>query len=261
MLETARYEAGRRVRGTAVLTAGISALSAFFVWYFTELEGVEMDEMLAELPPAMIEAFGIETLATIEGFLAAELYNFVWLLGLGLYFAYSAGGIVASDIERGRMDLLLSFPVSRSRLLAEKFASLLVPVVALNVVVGTVVYLLTLAIGESIDPVALAMVHLLSIPYFLACAGIGVVLSVLFDRADVAKRVALALVFVLFLVESVVASAGDLEWIRYVSPTHYYSPTPILVDGTYEPADTGVLLAAFLALLFVGQLLFRRRDI
>ncbi|WP_255171390.1 ABC transporter permease [Natrononativus amylolyticus] len=261
MFETARYEASRRVRGTAVLAIALSLYVAFIVWYFTVLEGVDYDQMLESMPPALMDAFGIETMATIEGFLGSQIYNFVWLLALGLYFAYTAGGLIAKDVERERMDLLLSLPVSRSRLLAEKVASLLLPLVALNVVVGAVTYVLVLAIGETIDPTHLALVHLLSIPYLLVCAAIGVVCSVLVDRTAIAERAAIGLVFALFLVESVVGGASDFEWIQYISPTYYYEPTPILIDGTYDLADTGILLALFVVLLLVSQLLFRRRDI
>ncbi|WP_121744065.1 ABC transporter permease [Natronorubrum halophilum] len=261
MFETARYEASRRVRGTAILTVALSLYVAFIVWYFTVLEGVDYDQMLESMPPAMMDAFGIETMATIEGFLGSQIYNFVWLLGLGLYFAYAGGGLISKDIERERMDLLISFPVSRSRLLVEKVASLLLPLVALNVVIGVVTYVLVVAIGETIDPMHLALAHLLSIPYLLVCVAIGVVFSVVVDRAAIAERAAVGVVFVLFLVESVVGGANDFEWIQYVSPTHYYEPTPILIDGSYELADSGILLVLFVALLLVGQFLFRRRDI
>lgn len=261
MFETARYDGARRVRGTLVLAAGIGVLSVFFVWYFTQIGDLDVDAMFESMDPLLLQAFGIETLATIEGFLAAEVYTFVWLLGLGLYFAYSAGGLVASDVEHDRLDLLLSLPVSRSRLLAEKFASLLVPIVVVNVVVGLVVYGSVLAIGESIDPVVLAMTHLLSVPYLLACAAVGTILSVLVDRADVARRLALALVFVLYLVESVLSNAAGLEWIGYVNPSRYYEPTAILVHGTYDLLDATILLAAVLVLLVGAQLLFERRDV
>lgn len=261
MFETARYEASRRGRGTAVLTVGVSLYAAFVVWYFTQFADVDIDQMLESMPPAMMEAFGIETMTTIEGFLGAQFYSFVWLLGLGLYFAYAAGGLIAGDIERDRMDLLVSFPVSRAQLLVEKFASLLLPLAVLNVVVGAVIYVMVLAIGESIDPVHLALVHLLSVPYLLVCAAIGVLISVLVDRAGIAQRIAIALVFGLFLVESMVAGTGGFEWVQYLSPTHYYEPTQLLIDGTYELVDTGILLALFLALLIGSQLVFRRRDI
>ncbi|GAA0505417.1 ABC-2 type transport system permease protein [Halorubrum aquaticum] len=261
MLETARYEVARRVRGTAFLSVGISLYAAFIVWYFTVLEGVAVEEVFEELPPAMMEAFGIETLSTIEGFLGAQIYNFVWLLGLGLYFAYAAGGLVANDVESGRMELLLSFPIARSRLLVEKFASLLVPIVVVNAVAGGVIYLLAASIGERLDATHLVLTHVLSVPYFLVCAAIGLTFSVAVDRAAVAERGAVGVVFVLFLVESVVSGAGDYDWIRYVSPTHYYEPTPLLIDGTHDPIDAGILLVAFLGLVLLSQVLFDRRDI
>ena len=99
MFETVRYEGRRRLRGTAILTAGVGAYAGFIVWYFTVLEGVDYEDVFEDLPPAMLDAFGIQNLSTIEGFLGAQLFSFIWLLGLGLYFAYVAGGLVARDIE------------------------------------------------------------------------------------------------------------------------------------------------------------------
>lgn len=263
MFEIARYEVGKRSKGTGALTAGIALLSLLFVAFFPSIESadVDFDAVLDAYPPAVREAFGIATLSTIEGFLAVEIYQFVWLLLLGLYFAYSAGGLIAGDVERDRMDLVLSLPVSRSRVLVEKFASILVPILALNVVVPMAVYVGVLAIGQSIDPVDLVMVHLLSIPYLLACASIGLVLSVLVDRADVAKRIAIALVFVLFLLESITASTEGLEWIGYVSPTHYYDPTAILVEGSHDLAGAAVLFVATALLVIAARFRFSRADI
>ncbi|WP_134670929.1 ABC transporter permease subunit [Halorussus marinus] len=261
MFETTKYEMGRRIRGTAVLTVGVSAYVAFIVWYFSLLDPSAYAQIAESLPPAMLDAFGMQSIGSIEGWLGGQIYTFLWLLGLGVYFAYASAGVIANDIESDRMDLLLSFPVSRRRLLTEKFASVLLPLVSLNVVVGAVTYGLVVAIGETIDPMHLAAAHLLSIPYLLVCAAIGLVLSVVVDRAAIAERAAIGLVFVLWLVESAVGAAEDFAWIQNLSPTHYYAPTPILVDGSYELIDAAILLAAFLGLLVVSQLLFQRRDI
>lgn len=261
MLETARYESRRRLRGTAVLTVAVSLYVGFIVWYYTALEDVDYEAIFQDLPPAMIEAFGIDALGTIEGFLGTQVFNFLWLLGLGLYFAYAAAGIVAGDVETGRLDLLLSLPLSRSRLLVEKFASLLVPLAALNVVVGVVIYVLSVAVGESIAPGSLVLAHVLSVPFLLVCAAVGLVCSVVATRTSVAERAAVGVVFVLYLVESVVGGGTDFEVIQYVSPTNYYDPTPVLVDGTYDPLDPVVLLAAFVVLLALAQAVFRRRDL
>lgn len=261
MFETVRYESERRLRGTAAISIGLAILTAFFVWYFSVLDTESLEQMATSLPPAMLEAFGIETIATIEGFLAVELYNFLWVLGLGLYFAYAGGGLIAGDIERDRMELLLSLPVARSRLLIEKYSSLGLPIVGFNVVVGLVVYASTAAIGESIDPMRLLLVHAFSIPYLLACAAIGTVFTVLLDRADTAKRGAIGLVFALFLIDSVTAGTETLDWVGKLSPMQYYDPTGILVDGTYTLADSGVLLVTAVVLLIASQIIFKQRDV
>ncbi|WP_254766205.1 ABC transporter permease [Salinilacihabitans rarus] len=261
MFEIVRYEGERRLKGSVALAVGLGALAAFFVGFFPSFSDVDLDSYVEGFPPAFREAFGIESIATIEGFLAVEVYQFVWLLLLGLYVAYSAARVVAADVETDRMDLLLSLPVSRARLVREKFLALFVPIVALNVVVPVIVYAAVIAIGEPIDPVDLLAVHLLSVPYLLACAAIGLVLSVLVDRADVASRLAIAGVFALFLIESITANAEGYEWVGAVSPTHYYDPTEILVQGTYDLTGAAVLLAATVVLVVVARVLFARADV
>jgi len=261
MFETARYEGKRRIRGAAVLTTGVGAYAGFIIWYFTVLEDVDYEDVFNDLPPAMLEAFGIESLSTIEGFLGAQVFNFVWLLGLGLYFAYVAGGIIASDIETGRMDIFLSLPITRARLVVEKFGALLVPMLAVNALGGPIIYLFVVAVGETIPLDHLFLAHLLSIPFLLVCAGIGLVFSVAVDRAAIAERGAVGTVFLLYLLESVVGGAEAYDWIQYLSPTQYYEPTPILIEGSFEPIDSVILLVAFAGLLILSQALFERRDV
>jgi len=261
MLELARYYGRRRVKGSVVMTAGFAVLVALYVWMFPSVSGgIDLDAYTETLPPALREAFGLQALGTIEGFLAAELYAFGWVLLLGIYFAYAAAGLVADDVDRGRMDVLLSLPVSRSRVLMEKFASVLVPLVVVNVVTPVVVALAVLDIDESISLADLAMVHALSVPYLLAAAGIGLLASVVFDRASVAQRVAAGAFFGLFLVDSVTAGT-DVAWLGALSPSRYYDPTAVLVQSEYDLVGAGVLLAAAVVLVAASRTCFARKDV
>lgn len=259
MFETTRFEAGKRIRGTLALTAGVGLFGLMVIGFWPSFEEV-YGKLVEGMPEFLVDVIGTPGVGTVEGFLVSEFYWFVWILLLGLYFAYSAGELIAGDVETGRMDLLLSMPISRSRVVAEKFASLLVPIVALNAVVPAFVYGGLLVVGETVDPVDLAMLHVLSIPYLLTCAAVGLVFSVLVGRASVAQRLALGAVFALFLVETV-ASAADVEWAAAISPMRYYSPAEILVYGEYDYVSAGALLGAAVALVVVSQLWFRRVDI
>ncbi|APW97716.1 ABC transporter permease [Halobiforma lacisalsi AJ5] len=260
MTAVLRLESRKRVRGSAILLVVFVLLSAL---YFSMFPGIqeEMDAFEEAFPEYMFDLFGIEALHTIEGFVAAELYAFFWSLLLAIYFAYVGAGLIAGDVQDRRMDLTLSNPVSRESVVLQKVAALWVPVVALNVGVPIVVYVAALAIGESFDPVALAMVHLLSIPYLLVCAGIGLVLSVFVDHVRIARGTALVLVFLLWLVDGVSRLDPDYEWIGDLTPSRYYDETAILVHEEYAVGDAGILLAAFLVLVAVSVVIFTRRDI
>ncbi|RQH03183.1 ABC transporter permease [Natrarchaeobius oligotrophus] len=255
-----RVESRKRVRGSVVLVVVFALLSAL---YFSMFPGIqeEMEAFEEAFPAFMFDLFGIEELHTIEGFIAAEIYSFFWVLLLGVYFAYVGAGLIASDVEDRRMDLTLSNPVSRESVVLQKAAALWVPLVALNVGVAVIVYLGALAIGESFDPVALAMVHLLSVPYLLVCAGIGIVLSVVIERARTARAVALSLVVLLWLIDGVSRLDDDYEWIGAATPSRYYEETDILVHEEYAFLDAGILLVAFLVLLAAAVVVFTRRDV
>ena len=261
MFEFSRYYGRRRVKGSAALTAGLAILTGLYIYLFPSISSsIDLDAYIQSMPPALRAAFGIQSLNSIEGFLAAELYAFGWVLLLGLYLAYAAASLVADDVEDGRMDMLLALPVSRSKVLLEKFSSLLVPIAIANVVLPVFVYFGVVAIGETLSAADLVMVHLLSVPYLLTTAAIGLVASVLFDRTSLAQRAAMGTVFGLFLVDSVVTNT-DFAVLGALSPTRYYDPAAVLVESQWDVTGAFLLLIAALALLLLSRTLFQRKDI
>ena len=261
MFEFSWYYGRRRIRGSAALAAGLAVLTVLYVYMFPSISSsVDLNAYVESMPPALQTAFGAQSLGSIEGFLAAELYSFGIVLLLGLYLAYSAASVVADDVEAGRMDMLLALPVSRSKLLLEKFSALLVPITVVNVALPVVVYGGVLAIGESLSVADLVMAHALSVPYLLATASVGLLASVWFDRTSLAQRAAMGVVFGLFLVDSVVTDT-DFAALGALSPTRYYDPTAVLVQSEYDVLGAAILLGAAVVLLAISRAAFQRKDI
>ena len=261
MLELFRYGARHRLKGAAYISAGISLLAALVIWVFPSFQqSINIDQMLEAYPEPVLKAFGIETMATLEGFLAVELYAFAWVILLGLYTAYASASIVSDAVEHDRMDLWLALPVRRWRLLVEQFLTMLVPILAVNAVTPVVVYAGSVLIDDPLPVADLVMVHAFSVPYLLATGAIGLVLGVVFSRSAIAERAALALVFGLFLSESLLTDT-EYEWVGGVSPTRYYPVNDILIRGQYDYVSAAVLLAATVALVGLAAVLFARKDI
>ncbi|MFB6202433.1 MAG: ABC transporter permease subunit [Halorhabdus sp.] len=261
MFELLKYWSRQRLRGALALSVGLAGLAAVYVWMYPSFgTDFDFDQYLEQFPEIFREMFNIASMNTIEGFLAAELYAFGWVLLLGVYLAYAAAGTIAGEIDRQRVDILLSLPVMRSRVVLGQYLSLLVPIVLVNVIVPPVVYLSSVLVGYPMPVVELVVVHVLSVPYLLACAAIGLVLSVISSRDTVAQRGALVLMFGLFLFESLVTTV-DLDWLGAIAPMRYYDPTAVLVHTQYDLGGAVMVLAAAVGLVVISQVIFTRRDV
>lgn len=262
MLEITRYHARRRVKGTAAMTIGFGVFAMLIVGIYPSMEasGVDFESYIESMPEAFQTSFGAEAFGTVDGFLAAEFYQFIWVLLFGLYMAYAAGDSIAGDIERGRLDLVLATPLSRTHILVERFLALLTTIVVLNLVMPLVVFGGILAIGESVDFASILFVHALSIPYLLACTAIGMVLSTALSRGTLAQRAGIGVVFLLFVLHSVTGGT-NFEWLGWLSPTLYYDPSEILVEETLDVAGSVVLTVASVLLLGLSRQIFVERDI
>jgi len=263
MADLARYEGRNRLRGSLYLSIAMSLLAVVVIWIypsFAESFDDVDEDLLAAYPEEVIQLFDVRTMASLEGFLAFELYVFGWTILLGLYLAYLGAGTVVDDVERGRMDVLLAMPISRARVVVEKFAALAVPVVTVNVLTPVVVYVAARLVEEPIPAADVAAVHLLSIPYLSACAGIGLFASVVANRTAIAQRAALGVTFGLFMLESLLAGT-DYEGIGAIAPMRHYDPNGILLDGVYDLSGVAVLVAMTAGLLVASVGWFRRRDV
>ncbi len=255
-----RNESRRLIRSSLILTGAFVLLTAFMLAVFPAMQAEA--EMLEEaFPDYLLGLFGLADMHTIEGFTGGYVYSLIWVVFVAVYFAYASAGLIAGDIRTRRMDLTLSNPVSRESVVLQKFASLWVPLLVFNVGVLGTVFVGAQMLGESLDPVAMTMLHLLSVPYLLVCAGIGLVLSVVLDRVGTAQVTALGLVFVLWLAEGLSENVTNFEWVGALTPQHYYDPSAILLTEEYALFDAFVLVLTALGLVALATLIFVRRDI
>ncbi|WP_440007342.1 ABC transporter permease [Halomicrococcus sp. SG-WS-1] len=264
VFEITRFEVGKRVRGTLVLTGALVLLIALYVALFPSIEsaGIDLDAYIESLPEETRRAFvgNVTTITTIDGYMASQFYQLTWLLVLGVYYAYAAASSVASEVENGTLELVLAHPVSRSRLVVGKFFALVPSMVAVNVFSYVAVYVGVDYIGEYIDPVDLFALHAYSMGYLLACASVGMVASVVFDSARRAQTAAIGSVFGMYLVDSLTFDT-DYEWVGDVAFTRYYDVGAILTEGEVAWSDLAVLVAGTVLLLVASAELFERTDV
>ncbi len=186
--------------------------------------------------PVLYQLFGGHDISTNAGFLAGAIFAFVPVITV--IFALLQALSWASDLERGRMELVLSTPTPRYRLMLEHVGAVFVAAV----VVLLAIWLSVLA-GARMTDLSVDVSHVFAAS--LGSPGAIVSLSGTF--------VALS-----FFVELLHAVLKLPEWVMSLSIFHQYG-SPITDGWQWRPFVTMLGIAALLLALGVVQ--FTHSDV
>jgi ABC-2 type transport system permease protein len=252
------WEQRRALLGWAI---GITAVGVLYAAFYPMVKAPEIAGIWQSFAPEMLEALGFADLVSAAGYLGSTTFG---LLGpiLMILFATALGiKAVAGDEDAGRLDLLLAHPVSRQRLVAERFAALAVAAA----LVALVLWLALVAISGVAEFTEIGPLNLLAASTHLTALGVffgGLALGV---GAMTGNR---AVVIVVVAVVGVVGYFGNtmatqvpaLGLVRDLSPFHFYAGGRPLVNG-FAPVDLAILGLVAIALVAIGAAVFARRDV
>ncbi|KXA93946.1 hypothetical protein AKJ40_00205 [candidate division MSBL1 archaeon SCGC-AAA259M10] len=247
------------LKTTFVLSLIFMGMAAMYAGFYPSFKG-NLEELMKNFPE-MGFIRGFESFASYPGFLNAELYQIFWILILAIIFGYISASLISKEIEGKTMDMLLSNPIHRYRIVLEKFLGLLPLILVVNFATMASVYGITLAIGEELEFFNLLTTHIFSIPYFLAITSLGIFVSTIINKKMKASMVVMAVVIGSYIFESVSLLAPDYEKLGLISLTHYFNPAETLVEGSIDIIGTITLIAVTVVFLLMAMVYFERRDI
>lgn len=256
---TALIASQLRDRRRSLLAWGlpIGLMSAFIVAIFPSIEE-SIGKAVRNYPTGLKEAFGIGQLTNVEQYLEAEMLSLIVPLAIG----YLAGRAVASALsgaaESGRLDVLLSAPVSRSRIVAAGFTAAAIELAAVLLVSLLLTLLGSLLAGSGLS-FSSAVAGFANVwPLALLFAGFGIVITGFSLRTNVVTGSVAGVLVAMYVADLIGRLDPGLDWIRYASVFRYYGRA--IEDGIDPLAFVGVTAAA-VALAALGAVLFERRDI
>lgn len=224
----------------------------------------------AEVTPDGQPAFGGDALRMFvvgaEAFVAGAAYWIGILLAL-----FATGGLVASLMERGQVDLLLSKPLGRARILGGRLLGVGVATALLAVyLLGAVWLVMSLKTGIWNPRFLLAIGVVFAM--FAVIYGVVTLLSVWTESAPLAFIVTLGVIFVSLVVAIPgLAPRLDPPWRQLVEGLHAVLPRFPAVGGSMIPrlargeemaswSPLASSLAFGLATYLGAFLVFRRKD-
>ena len=231
--------------------------SAFIVLIFPSVEGA-LSKAIKSYPTALKEAFGIGTLTNVEQYLHAEMLSLIVPLALGYLAVRAVASGLSGAAESGRLDVLLSAPVSRRRLAAASFVATAVELAIVLVLTVALTALGSLVSGADLSFTSAVAGYANVWPLALLFAGLGVIATGFSLRTSVVTGAVAGVLVTMYVIDLVGRIDPGLSGIRYVSVFKYYGNA--IEDGIDPLAFCGVTVAA-VALALLGGWLFDRRDL
>jgi ABC-2 type transport system permease protein len=248
-----------RERRRSVLTWGIplGLWSAFIVAIFPSIEGT-LSKLAKSYPPALKDAFGVSELANVEQYLQAEMLSLIVPLALGYLAVRAVASGLSGAAESGRLDVLLSAPVSRRSLAAASFAATGVELAAVLLVAVAFAGLGSLVSGAGLS-LGSALAGFANVwPLALLFAGLGIVATGWSLRTSVVTGSVAGVLVSMYVIDLIGRLDPGVSGVRYLSVFKYYGNA--IEDGIDPLAFCGIVVVA-IGVAGLGAWLFERRDL
>jgi len=243
-------------------TLGVAALVLLSqLTYPSVRDAPDLNEFIQNLPESFRALIGGDLdLTSPAGYLSARLFSFLLPILFLIYGSSMGASTIAGEEGRGTLDLLLAYPLSRSRVVLEKFLAIAVVLIALSAALWLLLWFSAKLVQMEISAGKLAAATISLLLLALLFAALALAVGCVTGRWAVAIGVCAALGLGGYLLNSLAPLAGWLEPLQVLSPFYYYSESRPLRNGL-DRADAAILAAAVLLLVVVAVPGFERRDI
>jgi len=250
-------------RTVSVLSVASGLFYYLVLFSFTSFIGGAKNVPLFARPPKAMEAFlgGSADFFHPSGWLAVAMNHPITLALLTASAMMVAAGSVATEIERGTIDLVIARPVRRVPFLGGKAAASVVTVTAAEVggFAGVLAARLTVDRIDEIPVSEAAKAFAGSWVLFVSLAMVGILVSARSSLRGRALGVAVGIVVASYFTNFIALLIDGVSWMRYASPFHYFRAGEILRGEAM--AELLVLVGLAVVALGAGLWWFARRDL
>lgn len=250
-----------RRRGLLWWSLGIGLLTVAVLSVWPSVRD-EYQALVKDYPKALLAFFGIDRagVGSAAGYLQAELFGFMVPLMLIAYMIAGGSAATAGEREAGTLELLLAQPVSRTRVLVQKYTALCASLGLISVIYTVVLIVSNNAFDLHVAVSGLAAATLSAYVLGMLFGAVALLMGCLTGHRALAAGVASGSALAAYLLTSIAALVEGLKRFRPLSPFWWYSGNDPLRHGL-DLSHVGLLVGATLLCLTAAVIAFDRRDL
>lgn len=243
-------------------SVGVVALVVItLVFYPAFKDQADLNKQLENLPQAaksLISDTG--DFFSPQGYLSSQLYYLTLPLILSILSMGLGSSLIAKEEDGGTIELLLSRPVSRGKVLLGKAAAGVVILIIVSVLALISAVVMCKLVSIDVSLAGVVMATFMALVLALLFGAVAFMVTTI-GRARIASiGIAVLIAFGGYIVSSLAEVVGWLKWPARFLPYHYYQPGAAL-NGNYYWRNVIFLLIVTVILGFISWSAFRRRDL
>jgi ABC-2 type transport system permease protein len=245
-----------RWKGMTIGAAAVVAMLLFGMLAYRDID----TSFYTDLPEAFRALFNIAGDAAAAGLAYGAIYSSYGALTLASLAVSVGAGSIAGEERAGTLGLLLGNPVSRTRVVLEKEASMvaLTAAGAALLLAGGLAVPVMLGVSTDGMDVAALTLHMFVIAVFFGTLALAIGSAT--GRRGAASGISATVMAVSFIAVGILPLVGGWEWVSWFFPWHYYDASEPVRNGVAW-GHLGVLTAASAAFVAAAVPGFRRRDV
>jgi len=240
---------------------GLAVLGGYLVNFYETFGGMEdeLSVLLTSYPKELFAFFGdFDQIFTPAGFLNTEFFSYMPLI-LGIYAVLAGSGLLVSDEENGVLDLVLSYPLSRSRYYWGRVIALTISVFFILLIAWLGFVVVIPSTPLDINAIEMARPFMVLFWVVMWFGTLSVILSMLLPSRRTTAMISGLILVASFFITGLSSIDERIEKFARFSPLNYYQGGEALNGIKWE----WILGLAGFSLLFIllAWLAFWRRDI
>lgn len=239
---------------------GVAAALFLYLPLYPAIGGnSDMQQLMSTLPPALVNALGY-TLTTGAGYAQSTFFGLVGFVLIVIAATGWGTSALAGDEETGSLELILAHGVSRTQVVLERTAALVVRLVWLGALSGLIVLALNGSAELGVLADNLAGTILAWVGLGLVSGSLALAVGALTGRRLYATAAGAGAAVVGYALNAVANQSSDLDALHAWSPYAWAFQNSPLVDGT-DWGGLSLLYGVSVLSVIVAVIALRRRDI
>ena len=240
--------------------SGLAVFCLVMLSIFPTIHGNKSFAKLIEAyPEALRKLFNVTDYTTGPGYLRAEVFSFMAPLLLAIFAILWGADLTAGEEERRTIDALLATPVSRRRVVLEKWLALFSATVALSMVLELLLGILGPLFKLHVGWAPLTAVVAGSCLFALTFGTLSMALGAGTGSRGFARGVSGALAVATYLISALALLVSWLKPWEWTSLWYHAFGNDPLTHG-FSLGHLSVVAASVAVLVLLSVVLFERRD-